>query len=65
MKWLAINAAFSHILRLRLDQQMADLAAGRGDSHRPETIRICMNIDRAILRESLKQARRLQHCVSS
>jgi len=56
---LAINAAFSHILRLRLDQQMADLVAGRGDSHGPK-LSALHELDRAILRESLKQARRLQ-----
>jgi CBS domain-containing protein len=55
----AAEAAFSQILRLRLGQQIA--AAGRGEagSHglKPAALH---EVDRAILRETLKQARRLQ-----
>jgi len=52
-------AAFSHILRLRLTQQSAlpDAAAPAGNGLKPATLH---DLDRAILRESLKQARRLQ-----
>lgn len=55
----AVNAAFSHLLRLRLQQQLADAAAGKASGHglKPSTLH---EIDQAILRESLKQARRLQ-----
>jgi len=55
----AAEAAFSHVLRLRLDQPLAGLAAGGSDSHglRLSTLH---DMDRAILREALKQARRLQ-----
>ena len=55
----AVNAAFSHILRLRLNHQMTELAAGGDGSH---GIRVALlhDVDKAILRESLKQARRLQ-----
>ena len=55
----AVDCAFSHILRLRLQQQMADAAAGKaaGYSLKPAELN---EVDRAILRESLKQARRLQ-----
>ena len=52
-------AAFSHILRLRLAQQSAlpDAAAPAGNGLKPAVLH---DLDRAILRESLKQARRLQ-----
>ncbi len=55
----AVNAAFSHILRLRLSDQLAGLrsADGQHQGFRPSTLH---DLDRAILRESLKQARRLQ-----
>lgn len=55
----AVDAAFSHILRLRLNHQMTELAAGGDGSH---GIRMALlhDVDKAILRESLKQARRLQ-----
>lgn len=55
----AVDAAFSYILRLRLDQQIADLAAGVADSHGLK-LSALHEMDKAILRESLKQARRLQ-----
>ncbi|NTV72381.1 MAG: hypothetical protein HGA71_19850 [Azonexaceae bacterium] len=55
----ALEAAFSNILRLRLAQQIE--AAGRGEPAgyglKPAALH---DIDRAILRETLKQARRLQ-----
>ena len=52
-------AAFSHVLRLRLEQQRGDLAGGRegGAGLRWTTLH---EVDRAILREVLKQAKRLQ-----
>lgn len=55
----AVDAAFSHILRLRLEQQRVDQIAGIGARY---SIRVAdlNEVDRAILRESLKQARRLQ-----
>jgi CBS domain-containing protein len=55
----AVDAAFSHVLRLRLNQQIADQAAGESDSN---GLRLSSlhEMDKAILRESLKQARRLQ-----
>ncbi|HSG22802.1 MAG TPA: DUF294 nucleotidyltransferase-like domain-containing protein [Azonexus sp.] len=55
----AVDAAFSHILRLRLDQQLADMAAEVGDRYSLDLAHL-HSIDKAILRESLKQARRLQ-----
>lgn len=55
----AVNAGFSHILRLRLDQQLADIAAEKGDRYSLDLASL-HSIDKAILRESLKQARRLQ-----
>ena len=55
----AVNAGFSHILRLRLDQQLADIAADTGDRYSLDLSHL-HSIDKAILRESLKQARRLQ-----
>ncbi len=55
----AVDAAFSHVLRLRLDQQMADLAAGQSVGYGLKPARL-HDVDRAILREALKQARRLQ-----
>lgn len=55
----AVDAAFSQILRLRLAQQIE--AAGRGEPGgyglKPAALH---DIDRAILREALKQAKRLQ-----
>jgi CBS domain-containing protein len=55
----ALNAAFSQILRLRLGQQIAASAKGEaeGAGLNPATLH---DMDRAILREALKQARRLQ-----
>ena len=55
----ALNAAFSHILRLRLGQQMSASAKGEaeGGGLKPAALH---EMDRAILREALKQARRLQ-----
>lgn len=55
----AVDAAFSHVLRLRLQQQAADVAGGRdvGYGLKPASLH---EMDRAILRESLKLARRLQ-----
>lgn len=55
----AIEAAFNQILRLRLHQQMRDAAAGRPGGHglKPTSLN---DVDQAILRESLLQARRLQ-----
>ena len=55
----AVNAAFGHILRLRMDHQIAEIAAGNEIGHgiRMATLN---DLDKAILRESLKQARRLQ-----
>ncbi|MDP3438461.1 MAG: DUF294 nucleotidyltransferase-like domain-containing protein, partial [Azonexus sp.] len=55
----AVDAAFSHILRLRLDQQLADLAANASERYSLDLSHL-HGIDKAILRESLKQARRLQ-----
>lgn len=55
----AAVAAFSHVLRLRLDQQLADLALGGSDSHGLK-LGALHEMDKAILREALKQARRLQ-----
>ncbi|MBI2277105.1 MAG: hypothetical protein HYU74_07135 [Dechloromonas sp.] len=55
----AAVAAFSHVLRLRLDQQLADLELGISDSHGLKLHKL-HEMDRAILREALKQARRLQ-----
>lgn len=55
----AVDAAFSHILRLRLDQQLADLRAGADESYCLK-ISALHEMDKAVLRESLKQARRLQ-----
>ena len=54
-----VNAAFSHVLRLRLDQQTADAAAGVSDNHSLK-LSTLHEMDKAILREALKQARRLQ-----
>lgn len=55
----ALDAAFSHVLRLRLQQQAADAAGGGpvGYGLKPASLN---EMDRAILRESLKLARRLQ-----
>lgn len=55
----AVDAAFSHVLRLRLQQQAADAAGGKvvGYGLKPASLH---EMDRAILRESLKLARRLQ-----
>jgi CBS domain-containing protein len=56
---VAVDAAFSHILRLRLNHQLADIAAG-GDGGHGIRMALLHDLDKAILRESLKQARRLQ-----
>jgi len=55
----AIEAALNQILRLRLRQQMLDAEAGRAAGHglRPGSLN---EVDQAILRESLLQARRVQ-----
>ena len=55
----AVDSAFSHILRLRLEQQRIDQIAGVEARY---SLRVAdlNEVDRAILRESLKQARRLQ-----
>lgn len=55
----AVDAAFSQILRLRLQQQVASLAAGEALDYglKPASLH---DVDRAILREALRQARRLQ-----
>jgi CBS domain-containing protein len=55
----AVDAAFGHLLRLRIDQQLLDIAAGVGDSYSLKVSGL-HEMDKAILRESLKQARRLQ-----
>jgi CBS domain-containing protein len=54
-----VDAAFSHILRLRLGQQIATSATGEtaGNGLKPAALN---DMDKAILREALKQARRLQ-----
>lgn len=54
-----VNAAFSHILRLRLLGQLADEAAGRPLGYRLQPTSL-HEVDRAILREVLHQACRLQ-----
>jgi CBS domain-containing protein len=53
----AAESAFSHVLRLRLDQQRAAAAAGVSDGLKLSALH---EMDKAILREALKQARRLQ-----
>lgn len=55
----AVNAAFSHILKLRLRQQIDAAANGEvaGYGLKPAALH---DLDRAILREALKQAKRLQ-----
>lgn len=55
----AVDAAFSHILRLRLRQQIEAEARGEpgGYGLKPAELH---DVDRAILREALKQAKRLQ-----
>lgn len=55
----ALNAAFSQILKLRLGQQIAASAKGEAAGYglKPSALH---DIDRAILREALKQAKRLQ-----
>jgi CBS domain-containing protein len=55
----AVDAAFSHMLRLRLAQQLTDQAAGTEAGYRLKFTDL-NEMDRVILRESLKQARRLQ-----
>ncbi len=52
----AVDAAFSHILRIRLTHQVA-VGRGAGTS---VPLAGLNDVDRAILKESLKQARRLQ-----
>lgn len=56
---VTVDAAFSHILRLRLNHQLDDMAAGGDGGHGIRMARL-HDLDKAILRESLKQARRLQ-----
>lgn len=55
----AVDAAFTHILRLRLAQQIEAAARGEAGGYglKPAALH---DLDRAILREALKQARRLQ-----
>ncbi|PKO36203.1 MAG: nucleotidyltransferase [Betaproteobacteria bacterium HGW-Betaproteobacteria-6] len=55
----AAEAAFSQILRLRLGQQIDAAERGEAGGHglKPSALH---DVDRAILRETLKQARRLQ-----
>lgn len=55
----SLDAAFSHILRLRLTQQIAAAAVGMtaGSGLKPAELN---DMDQAILREALKQAKRLQ-----
>ena len=55
----AVNAGFSHILRLRLAQQIEAIDIGKpaGYGLKPAVLH---DMDRAILREALKQAKRLQ-----
>lgn len=55
----AVDAAFSQILRLRLTQQIEAIATGEpaGYGLKPAALH---DMDRAILREALKQAKRLQ-----
>jgi len=55
----AVDAAFSHILRLRLLHQLAAGAAA-GEAGNGVPLGSFNDVDRAILRESLKQAKRLQ-----
>src|SRR5574343_489867 len=58
----SLEAAFSHILRLRLTQQITAAAAGMtaGSGLKPAALN---DMDQAILREALKQAKRLQLCL--
>lgn len=51
--------AFSQLLRLRMRQQARVMAAGGMPDHRVDPDRL-NDLDRAILRESLRQAKRLQ-----
>lgn len=51
------EAAFSELLRLRFDAQRSALRGGGGEGLRPDALN---DMDRSILREALKQARRLQ-----
>jgi len=55
----SIEAAFSQILRLRLAQQIEAVARGEAGGYglKPAALN---DVDRAILRETLKQAKRLQ-----
>jgi CBS domain-containing protein len=55
----AVDAAFSQILRLRLRQQIDAVTRGEtgGNGLKPAALH---DIDRAILREALKQAKRMQ-----
>jgi CBS domain-containing protein len=53
---VAVDAAFSHILRIRLTHQ---ITTGRGGSN-SVPLGGLNDVDRAILKESLKQAKRLQ-----
>jgi CBS domain-containing protein len=55
----AVDAAFSQILRLRLRQQINTVGRGESGGYglKPAALH---DVDRAILREALKQAKRLQ-----
>lgn len=53
------SAALSHLLRLRLASQAAALAAGEAPDHCVQPERL-VDLDRTILRESLRQAKRVQ-----
>lgn len=55
----SVVAGFSHLLRLRLQQQVLDLGQGKLPGHGVKPA-LLNEVDRAILRESLRQARRLQ-----
>lgn len=52
-----VNAAFGHILRLRLEHQVGSDRAQGSTAIKPALLN---DMDRAILKEALKQARRLQ-----
>lgn len=55
----AVNAAFAHLLRLRLQGQVADAEAGNPPRHGLK-LNGLHEVDQAILKEALRQARRLQ-----
>ena len=54
---VAVDAAFSHILRLRLNYQLAE---GASEASHGIPLESLHDVDRAILKASLQQARRLQ-----